>query len=47
MCIYHLFIRPFGLIRFLFGARKEKEQEETRKIESSARQQVILPQPAI
>jgi len=24
LCIYHLFIRPYALMRFLFGAKKEK-----------------------
>jgi glucans biosynthesis protein C len=45
MGIYHLFIRPFKLARFLFGAKKEIEKQETRKAELSVPQPAILPQP--
>lgn len=39
MSLYHLFIRPFALMRFLFGAKKEKEivpaRESKEKVEES------------
>ena len=33
MLIYHLFIRPFALIRFLFGAKIQKEQNKNNNLQ--------------
>jgi peptidoglycan/LPS O-acetylase OafA/YrhL len=44
MAIYHLFIRPYKIIRFLFGAKKEKQTE---KISTPVSPSIALvPQPS-
>lgn len=45
MSIYHLFIRPFNPVRFLFGAKKEGEEIAGRKTELVIVQPSMLPRP--
>jgi len=45
MSIYHLFIRPFRPVRFLFGAKKEGGEREIKKTEPVIVPPSILPQP--
>lgn len=45
MLIYHLFVRPFPLISFFFGAKKEVPLVKSAKEEKAA-PAVLIPQPA-
>jgi peptidoglycan/LPS O-acetylase OafA/YrhL len=46
MAIYHLFIRPYAIMRFLFGAKKEEEKVKKEKEIKSPEPVILIPQPA-
>jgi hypothetical protein len=46
MCIYHLFIRPYAITRFLFGM-KPKKKELKPVIEAAAEKSAEIIQPAV
>ena len=49
MCIYHLFIRPYALTRFLFGMKPKKKEAKTvaAKSEASLEKSAEILQPAV
>ena len=41
MAIYHVFIRPFAVLRFLFGAKKDKKEKSENLIVANTKPETL------